>query len=122
MFSYIGYYIAYVPTNYTYHIKLLHDFLQQVFYKLDKEIEQSFHPLPNFSIALSLEKKNVLIETSCYNNSNNNNNKYNIAMDPNIKINKSHKSKVFSGINCNSMICFVASTEAKNQLDTSYSF
>ena len=55
--------------------------------------------------------------------------KYNVAMDPGIKINKSIKSKkkilqtdwprVFSSITQNSIIFFAASMEAKNQLDFS---
>ena len=53
-------------------------------------------------------------------------------MDPSIKINKSNKSKVknpptdtprvFGSITQNSMIFFVPSMQANNQLDTSYSF
>ena len=75
MFSYRGYCIVYVPTNYTYHSKQSHDFLQQVSHKLDKEIEQSFYPLSSFSIAFCLGQ-NVLIETSCNNNSNKNDKQY----------------------------------------------
>ena len=56
--------------------------MQQVSHKLDKEIEQSFYPLSSFSIALSLEQ-NVLIETSCNNNSNKNNNINNIINNSN---------------------------------------
>ena len=74
MFSYRGYCIVYIPTNYTYHSKL------------DKEIEQSFHPLSSFSIALSLEQI-VLIETSCNSNSNNNNNNNNNDNNNNNNIN-----------------------------------
>ena len=60
-------------------------------------------------------------------------NKYSVWMDPpGIKINKSNKSKiknpptdmprVFGSITQNSMIFFVPSMQANNQLDTSYSF
>ena len=60
------------------------------------------------------------------------NNKYNVAMDPDITINKSNKLKLKNPANwlAKSILqhkpkkydFFVASMEANNQLDTSYKF
>ena len=71
------------------------DFLQQVFHKLDKEIEQSFYPLSNrFSIAPTLEQ-NVLRDLlqQQYNNKNNNiNNINNNSNNNNINKNSNNNS------------------------------
>ena len=75
--------------------KIASDFLQQVFHKLDKEIEQSFYPLSNsFSIALSLEQ-NVLRDLlqQHYNNKNNNiNNTNNNSNNNNINKNSNNNN------------------------------
>ena len=107
MFSFRSYCIVYVATNYIYDSKLLHEFLQQVFYKLVNEIDQSFYPLCSFSIAVILDQ-NVLIETSCNNTSNfnnintinnNSNSKNNNNINKNNSNSKSDKITISNNIN-----------------------
>ena len=107
MFSFRSYCIVYVATNYIYDSKLLHEFLQQVFYKLVNKIDQSFYPLCSFSIAVILDQ-NVLIETSCNNTSNfnnintinnNSNSKNNNNINKNNSNSKSDKITISNNIN-----------------------